>query len=76
MTSIVFPGQGSQIVGMSKDFYDNFDIAKQIFEEIEDYSKLNLKKIIFENIDNNLNLTKYTQISIFTASLIIFKTFE
>ena len=76
MTSIVFPGQGSQIVGMSKDFYDNYDIAKQIFEEIEDYSKLDLKKIIFDNIDNNLHLTKYTQISIFTASLIIYKTLE
>ena len=76
MTSIVFPGQGSQIVGMSKDFFDNYDIAKQIFEEIEDYSKLDLKKIIFDNIDNKLNLTKYTQISIFTASLIIYKTLE
>ena len=35
MTSIVFPGQGSQTVGMTKDFYDNFKIARIIFEEIE-----------------------------------------
>ena len=40
MTSIVFPGQGSQTVGMAKDFNDNFKIAKLIFEEIEDYTKL------------------------------------
>ena len=39
MTSIVFPGQGSQNIGMGKDFNDNFKIAKLIFEEIEDYSQ-------------------------------------
>ena len=44
MTSIVFPGQGSQTAGMVKDFYDNFKAAKQIFEEIEDYTKIDLKK--------------------------------
>ena len=68
MTSIVFPGQGSQTAGMAKDFYDNFKIAKLIFEEIEDYTKIDLKKIIFENDENKLNLTQFTQISIFTAS--------
>ena len=76
MTSIVFPGQGSQFVGMSKDFYDNFDVAKYTFQEIEDYTKINLKKIIFENDQNLLNITKYTQIAIFTASVIIYKTLE
>ena len=49
MTSLVFPGQGSQFVGMSKDFYSNYPIAKQTIEEIEDISKIDLKKIIFEN---------------------------
>ena len=44
MTSIVFPGQGSQTAGMARDFYDNFKIAKLTFEEIEDYTKMNLKK--------------------------------
>ena len=44
MTSIVFPGQGSQTIGMAKDFNDNFKIAKLIFEEIEDYTKINIKK--------------------------------
>ncbi len=75
MTSIVFPGQGSQTAGMVKDFYDNFNIAKLIFEEIEDYTKIDLKKIIFDNIDNSLNLTKFTQISIFAASYTIFKVY-
>ena len=76
MTSIVFPGQGSQYLNMSKDFYNNYPIAKEVFEIIEDYSKINIKKIIFENNDNLLNQTKYTQISIFCASISIFKVIE
>ena len=75
MTSIVFPGQGSQTPGMAKDFYDNFKLAKLIFEEIEDYTKIDLKKIIFENVDNKLNLTQFTQITIFAASYTIFKVY-
>ena len=47
MTAIVFPGQGSQYVGMTKDFNDNFEIAKSTFEEIEDYTQINLRKILF-----------------------------
>ena len=75
MTSIVFPGQGSQSIGMAKDFYDNFKISKMIFEEIEDHTKIDLKNIIFNNHENLLNLTKFTQISIFTASYTIYKTY-
>ena len=75
MTSIVFPGQGSQYAGMAKDFHDNFKIAKNTFEEIEDYSSLNLRNIIFENNNNKLDLTQYTQICIFASSYVIFKTY-
>ena len=75
MTSIVFPGQGSQFLYMAKDFHDNFKIAKQIYEEIEDYTKINLRKIIFENIDNKLDLTQFTQICIFASSSVIFKVY-
>tara|TARA_B100001057_G_scaffold500283_1_gene614517 strand:- start:489 stop:1400 length:912 start_codon:yes stop_codon:yes gene_type:complete len=76
MTSFIFPGQGSQSVGMSKDFHDNFQIAKRSFEEIEDYTSINIRSIIFENNTNKLNLTKYTQICIFASSYAIFKTYE
>ena len=75
MTSFVFPGQGSQFLGMAKDFYDNHKIARTVFEEIQDYVGLNLKEIIFENKENLLDLTNFTQISIFTASVSIFRTF-
>ena len=47
MTTIVFPGQGSQSLGMAKDFNDNFDISRLTFEEIEDYTKIDIRKIIF-----------------------------
>ena len=76
MTSIIFPGQGSQYVGMSKDFYENFDIARRTFQEIEEYVNLDLKKIIFSDENDLINTTKYTQISIFTASVSIFKTYQ
>ena len=59
---------------MVKDFYDNFNIARQIFEEIGDYTQINLKKIIFDNDENKLNLTQFTQICIFTASYVIYRT--
>ncbi len=76
MTCIVFPGQGSQFIGMAKDFYDNFDIAKTTFEEISDYTNIDLKKIIFDENSDNLNITSFTQISIFAASVCIYRTFE
>ena len=75
MTSFVFPGQGSQTAGMAKDFHDNFELVRLIFEEVEDHTKINLKKIIFNENEKKLNLTKFTQISIFTASYSIFRTF-
>tara|TARA_B100000029_G_scaffold306732_1_gene299555 strand:+ start:1144 stop:2067 length:924 start_codon:yes stop_codon:yes gene_type:complete len=76
MTTLVFPGQGSQFIGMSKDFYDNFNVAKQVFEIIENSTKIPLKKIIFENKDNLLDITQFTQISIFCASMAIYRVFE
>ena len=75
MTTIVFPGQGSQSLGMAKDFNDNFNVAKQTFEEIEEYSKIDLRKIIFDNNENKLDLTQYTQICIFASSCVIYKTY-
>ena len=75
MTCFVFPGQGSQFVGMAKDFHDNFNTAKLIFEEIEDYTKINIRNIIFENDQNKPDLTQFTQICIFASSFVIFKVY-
>ena len=74
MTSFVFPGQGSQYLNMTRDFHDNFKIAKDTFQEIEEYSSINLRKLIFSDDDTILNQTRYTQISIFASSLTIYNT--
>ena len=76
MTSIIFPGQGSQFLGMAKDFFDNFTIAKDTITEIEDATNMDIKNIIFGNDDNLLNITNFTQVSIFSASISIYRTLE
>ena len=76
MTAIVFPGQGSQYIGMSKDFIDNFQIARELLDHIQEYTSINIKDIILNDPDNKLNQTNITQLAIFTCSLIIYKVLE
>ena len=76
MTTLVFPGQGSQFLGMSKDFYENFNSARKIFQKVENSTNINIKEIIFENRNNLLDITKYTQLSVFSASMAIFEVFK
>ncbi len=76
MTTLVFPGQGSQYVGMAKDFYDNFKTAQNVFELVEDCTNIKVKEIIFENTDNLLDVTEYTQICLFTVSIAIYEVFH
>ena len=76
MTVIVFPGQGSQFVGMSRDFYDNFNCAKHIFDLVQDSTGINIKDIIFDNSDGSLDITQYTQLAIFCASMSIYSVFK
>ena len=76
MTVIVFPGQGSQFLEMSKDFYDNFDIARDVFNLVSDTANIDIKNIIFKNPSDLLNQTQYTQLAIFCASISIFKVIE
>ena len=73
MTAIIFPGQGSQFIEMSKDFYDNFETVREVFELIADTTKIDIKDIIFHNPSDLLNQTQFTQLSIFCASISIFK---
>ena len=61
MFSVIFPGQGSQIVGMCKDFYDNFDYVKNYFDKADDLLKKKLSHLIFNGSKEELDLTENTQ---------------
>ena len=72
---LLFPGQGSQFVGMGKDFYENFNVAREMFEEASDAIKVDFKKLMFEE-NEDLNKTEYTQPAILLFSAVAFKLFE
>ncbi|MED5484352.1 MAG: ACP S-malonyltransferase [Pseudomonadota bacterium] len=71
MRSLVFPGQGSQYVGMGKDLYDSFPEVKVIFEEVDDALKQKLSDIIFEGPENDLTLTENAQPAIMTIGIAV-----
>lgn len=73
MNTLLFPGQGSQVVGMGKQFYDEFNIVKKIFDEADDKLKFKLSNIILEGPADQLQLTKNTQPAILVVSYSIFK---
>ena len=74
--SIIFPGQGAQKVGMGKDIYDNFAVAKEVFQEVDDTLKIKLSDIIFRDQDKTLNHTTNTQPAIMTVGVAIFRVLE
>jgi len=67
--ALIFPGQGSQSVGMGKEFYENFKVAREIFEEANDALHFSIKKLCFEGPEDDLKLTENTQPAILTASI-------
>ena len=73
MFSVIFPGQGSQIVGMGKEFFDKFDIVKKLFREADETLGFRLSNIVLEGPKEDLNLTANTQPAIFLISYSIFK---
>jgi len=73
MFSVIFPGQGSQIVGMGKDFYDKYSLVKDLFKEADDTLGFSLSNIILDGPKEDLDLTENTQPAIFLISYSIFK---
>ena len=69
MKAILFPGQGSQVVGMGQEFYNNFEIVKKIFAEADEVLKFKISKIITNGPESDLKLTKNTQPSILVVRL-------
>jgi len=72
MFSVIFPGQGSQIVGMGKEFYDKYDLVKRLFKEADETLDYPISKLILEGPKEKLDLTVNTQPAIFLISYSIF----
>jgi len=73
MFSVIFPGQGSKVIGMGKDFFDKYNIVKELFLEADDALGISLSKIIMDGPKEELDLTVNTQPAIFLISYSIFQ---
>ena len=67
--AFIFPGQGAQYVGMGKEFYNNFRVAKEVFEEANDTLRFSLSSLCFQGPEEELKLTENTQPAILTTSI-------
>ena len=73
---VVFPGQGSQTVGMGRDLFKNHPVAKEVFNEVDDTLNQNLSKITFDGPENELTLTENAQPSIMSVSMALVRVIE
>lgn len=73
--AFVFPGQGAQYTGMGKDFYENFDRAKEVFAVANKVSGMSMEELIFQE-NEKLHITKYTQVAMLTVELAILKVLQ
>ena len=69
MNIIVFPGQGSQKIGMGKELSDNFAEAKQVFEEVNDALNFNLTRVMWDGTDKEIALTYNAQPALMACSI-------
>ena len=76
MSALLFPGQGSQVVGMGFEFYKNFDLVKKIYKEADEKLNYQISKVILEGPEDQLQLTQNTQPAILIVSYSIFKVLK
>ena len=76
MFSVIFPGQGSQVIGMGKEFYDKFDLVRNLFKEADESLNFSLSKLILQGPKEELDLTVNTQPAIFLVSYSIFNVIK
>jgi [acyl-carrier-protein] S-malonyltransferase len=74
--ALLFPGQGSQFIGMGKDFYDQYDSAKSVYNELDLALNRPLSDLIFEGSDIDISLTTNSQPAIMATSIAIFRTIQ
>ena len=72
MFSVIFPGQGAQMVGMGKDLYDKYDLVKKLYKEADEILDFSISKLILEGPKEELDLTENTQPAIFLLSYSIY----
>ena len=68
MFSLIFPGQGSQTIGMGKEFFDKYDLVKKLFKEADEVLDFSLSQVILNGPKEQLDLTLNTQPAIFLIS--------
>ena len=71
----MFPGQGSQYIGMGKEFYDNFECAKKVFDKASEITGLDVAAMCFEE-NEKINITEYTQVCMLTVEAALFAVLE
>lgn len=73
-TALLCPGQGAQHVGMGKDFYDNFGVARRVYDQADKHLGFALSNLCFHGPEDQLNKTDIAQLAIFTTSVAIYET--
>ncbi|MCH9612512.1 MAG: Malonyl CoA-acyl carrier protein transacylase [Chlamydiia bacterium] len=71
--ALIFPGQGAQVVGMAKDFYETYPVAKETFKEASEILGRSMEELIFESSEEGLALTSNCQVAIFVACMAIYR---
>lgn len=74
--AFIFPGQGSQFIGMGKDLAESFAEAREVFEEVDNALSQNLSKMMFEGAESDLNLTENTQPALMAVSMAVMKVLK
>lgn len=74
-TAFIFPGQGAQVVGMGKDFYEKYEESREIFDKASELLGFDMKDLCFEN-EKDINITEYTQPALLTVSVAILRVLE